>query len=70
MTEPNLERCYSCIHYEPTALFDLCKHHSSRYSIAGKVDYHTISHMRSAGSCRDGAVLFEPIAAPKRKRAS
>ena len=62
-------RCHECAHHEPTTVFDLCKHSSSRYSIAGKEDFHTIGHMRSVGACRGEAVLFAPIVVARRKAA-
>jgi hypothetical protein len=61
----DLTKCHECEHYKSTAVFDLCMHAQSRYSIAGKVDFHTISHMRANGPCRREATLFSPVAFSK-----
>lgn len=63
----DLAKCRECAHHEATAIFDLCKHESSRYSIAGKVDFHTIAHMRGIGACRREAVNFSPVAFTQKK---
>ena len=62
----DLSKCDECEHHKSTAVFELCMHTDSRYSIAGKVDFHTISHMRSIGSCRPEATKFSPITTGKR----
>lgn len=48
-TQPTLttERsCTGCRHREEGMVFTLCKHPASQYSIAGKMDFHTVGHMR------------------------
>lgn len=51
--------CLMCKHYENAVVFELCKHPSSRYSVAGKEDFHTIGHMSTVGACRADAVLLD-----------
>jgi hypothetical protein len=48
-----------CVHHEQTALFELCKHAASKYSVGGKEDFHTIGHMSTVGACRVDAVLLD-----------
>lgn len=58
----DLEKCLGCAHHEATSVFNLCKHASSQYAVAGKVDFHTIGHMRTVGGCFAQALLHSPIA--------
>lgn len=46
-------QCKSCHYAAYTVLFDLCKHQQAEYSINGKVDWRTQSHMMKAqhGNC-------------------
>lgn len=67
-TSVDLSKCGECAHHQATAVFDLCKHAQSLYSIAGKADHHTIGHMRTVGACRAEASLFSPVAFEKTRR--
>lgn len=55
-TSPN---CKDCKHFRETTVFDLCLHAESTYTAAGKVDQHTVGHMRRF-KCGPQAALFEP----------
>jgi len=50
-----------CAHFRVTALFDLCMHKESAYTIAEKTDQHSAGHMRRLG-CGADARLFDPRA--------
>lgn len=52
-------KCRGCKYLQQTAVFDLCKANQSQYSIEGKVDFHTVGHMRTRGACGESARLFE-----------
>lgn len=39
--------CKSCAYFEQTTVFELCKHPTSHYAVAGREDFHTIGHMRT-----------------------
>lgn len=56
MSAPN---CHDCKHYRMTMVFDLCDHSSSTYTAAGKIDQHTVGHMRR-WACGEEGRLFEP----------
>lgn len=44
--------CKRCVHYKCTALFELCKHSQSEYTLIGEIERHTCSHMRQVyGGC-------------------
>lgn len=51
-----------CEHYRDVAVFELCHHPKSVYSVAGKSDFHTIVHMR------EHANLCGPIATLRKSR--
>jgi hypothetical protein len=57
MSNPNDRSCETCVHRERTALFELCKSPTSQYAIAGKVDFHTVNHMRTRGACGPGGTM-------------
>lgn len=40
-----------CKFFKQDPVHELCTHDDSRYSVAGKVDFHTIGHMRTVGTC-------------------
>lgn len=58
MTKEELEKCKGCKFYERTSVFELCKREESQYNVAGRIDFHTIGHMRLY-ECRD-ARLWRP----------
>lgn len=62
-TDVDLKKCLECEHHKATSIFNLCTEKSSQYAIAGKVDFHTIGHMRTNGGCGAGAALHSPITA-------
>lgn len=50
--------CMSCKHFNVDGIFVLCTHPRSEYRYEGKVDHHTIVHMREEQSpCGLGAAL-------------
>lgn len=51
--------CRMCKYHERTTLFELCKHHLSKYTADGREGYHTIGHMRTVGPCHTEANLLE-----------
>ena len=51
--------CRDCLHYRETTIFELCMRANATYSVAGKVDQHTVGHMRRWECGADGR-LFEP----------
>jgi len=53
--------CMDCAHFRVTALFELCMHKESAYTIAEKTDQHSAGHMRRLG-CGADARLFDPRA--------
>lgn len=49
-----------CKHYRDATVFELCQHPKSTYSIEGKPDFHTITHMRAEHRpCGPEASLME-----------
>lgn len=38
--------CKRCGHYARTALFELCGHPQSEYTLVGEIERHTCNHMR------------------------
>lgn len=56
----NFDVCRQCKHYRNAAVFELCQHPKSAYSVAGKSDFHTITYMRQDRfPCGEDAVLLE-----------
>jgi hypothetical protein len=56
--EPNVDSCRErCALYRRTTVFELCGHKAAQYSIAGKLDQHTVQHMRRH-QCGTSAQLF------------
>lgn len=52
--------CTTCRHLQSGMVFDLCTRPESEYRIEGKVDFHTIGHMRSArDKCTPDGALHE-----------
>ncbi len=51
----NTAGCETCQHCMPTMLFTLCNAKPSEYIIDGKIQFHTIQHMRDmfVGECGD-----------------
>ena len=44
--------CKRCAHYKCTALFELCRHQQSEYTLIGDIEHHTCQHMRQErGPC-------------------
>ena len=58
-TSPNCKDCKDCKHYCAVTVFELCLHAESTYTAAGKIDQHTVGHMRRF-RCGPQAALFEP----------
>lgn len=56
---PKAPNCRDCLHYRETTIFELCMRANATYSIAGKIDQHTVGHMRR-WECGDDGRLFEP----------
>jgi hypothetical protein len=54
----DFNKCLVCKHYTPTQIFELCTAPKSKYTVASKDDFHTISHMR-LHRCGEAAVLFQ-----------
>lgn len=51
--------CAECKHCESGLVFELCLRDESKYSIAGKDDFHTIGHMRGPrGACGPDGNLY------------
>lgn len=55
--------CSGCRHHEVGVIFTLCKHPDSKYSIGGKVDFHTTAHMKNEhrGPCRTNVLFSKAI---------
>jgi hypothetical protein len=56
----DLDQCRGCAHYRNAAVFELCQHPKSAYEVAGRSDFHTITHMREyRGLCGEDASLLK-----------
>ena len=68
--EADTSGCRDCKHHQVTTLFELCGHEKAAYSIGGRTDQHTLSHMRDVhvGQCGEKMGLFEKPPAEKRVR--
>lgn len=60
MTEALDDKCKSCKAYRNVVVFDLCTRDESRYTVAGKDDFHTVGHMRLY-QCGKDARLWRPF---------
>lgn len=61
--EDAADGCDACGHFAPTDLFDLCHHARAAYSVAGRGEFHTCTHMRQdRGPCGPDARLRAPMA--------
>ena len=56
------KNCSDCKLREQTSLFELCKHPTSEYKDQfARVQWHSVGHMRSIGSCQAGGQYFHPL---------
>lgn len=53
-----MKSCRGCDHYRDAAVFELCTHPRSAYTVAERSDFHSIGHMRKY-ECGHDAALFK-----------